>query len=198
LTKLATFDTDLTTTAADFVTAHEAAYLVAGIVLTSSTADLIFTASVAGTPFSAPVAVNLTGDLNGTEVATTANVTGLEDAAADFVTDYEADYAAEGIVVTADGETLVFTSDTEGVGFTSPEITTTDGDLFGQNVATTANSSDVLTLTFPDSFTFATDETRWTEADEELVLTGEGSYVIKADFNGSVWKATATADGQYL
>jgi hypothetical protein len=77
LTKTATFNSDLTTTASDFVTANATAYLTQGIVLTSSTADLIFTAQVAGNGHSAPVCTNATGDLAGTNVATTANVTGL-------------------------------------------------------------------------------------------------------------------------
>lgn len=75
VTKLATFATDLTTTAANFVTAWAAAYLAAGIVLTSSTADLIFEASVAGVDFATGSTANVTTDLTGTHVVTTANVT---------------------------------------------------------------------------------------------------------------------------
>ena len=73
LTKLATFDTDLTTTAAAFVTAHAAAYLVEGIVLTSSGAGLIFTANVAGTRFTHPTITTLTLTLSGANVLTTLN-----------------------------------------------------------------------------------------------------------------------------
>lgn len=73
------FDTDggidLTDTAADFVTAYEADYASEGITLTSSGADLIFTAAVAGVPFTAPVITNTVGDLDGSVVNTTANVT---------------------------------------------------------------------------------------------------------------------------
>lgn len=74
VSKVAEFDTDLTTTAAAFVTANAAAYLAAGIVLTSSGADLIFTANVAGTPFTSPTFTNISGTLAGTVVNTTANV----------------------------------------------------------------------------------------------------------------------------
>lgn len=70
----ATFNTDLTTTASDFVTANSAAYATAGITLTSSGADLIFTAAVAGTPFVSPSVANATGDLAGSVANTTANV----------------------------------------------------------------------------------------------------------------------------
>jgi len=75
--QLATFaaagTTDLEQTATDFVTAWATSYLAAGVVLTSSGDDLIFTANVAGTAFVAPVILNVTTDLNGTIVHTTAN-----------------------------------------------------------------------------------------------------------------------------
>jgi len=71
LTKLATFASDLTTTAANFVTAHAAAYAAVGITLTSSTVTLIFTAAVAGVSFDAPVVVNVTTNLAGTTAHTT-------------------------------------------------------------------------------------------------------------------------------
>ena len=66
LTKLVTFNSDLTTTAADFVTAHAAAYLAVGIEITSADEILTFTAHVAGTAFTSPVIANVSGDLNGT------------------------------------------------------------------------------------------------------------------------------------
>lgn len=75
LTKLATFATDLATTAANFVTAHAAAYLAVGIVVTSSGSGLIFEANVAGVPFTTPVITNVTTDLAGTVANTTSNVT---------------------------------------------------------------------------------------------------------------------------
>lgn len=73
---LATFDTDLTTTAANFVTAHGAtiAARYGGAVVTSSGAGVIFTANIAGVPFSASACVNASGNLAGNAVATTANV----------------------------------------------------------------------------------------------------------------------------
>ena len=49
LDKTVTFATDLTTTAANFVSTHAAAYLVVGIVVTSVGINIIFEASVAGT-----------------------------------------------------------------------------------------------------------------------------------------------------
>lgn len=70
---LATFTTNLTTSAANFVTSHSAALALRGITVTSSGADVIFTAALAGRPQVVSNAVNATGDLAGTSVATTAN-----------------------------------------------------------------------------------------------------------------------------
>jgi len=75
VTKAATFATDLTTTAANFVTAWAADYLAAGVVLTSSGADLIFEAAVAGVPFTFSSTISGTGDLSVIITHTTANVT---------------------------------------------------------------------------------------------------------------------------
>jgi hypothetical protein len=44
-------------------------------VVTASTSHLIFTANVAGVPFTAPTITNVSGDLAGTVAETTANVT---------------------------------------------------------------------------------------------------------------------------
>ena len=73
---LATFDTDLTTTAANFVTAHAATIAARDgkIVVTSSGADVIFTAGIAGKDMAAPAVANVSGDLAGSNAATQANV----------------------------------------------------------------------------------------------------------------------------
>jgi len=71
ITKTATFNSSLTQTATDFVTANAAAYLAAGIVLTSDTADLIFTVNATeGYPIITVDAEieNKTGNLDGTIV----------------------------------------------------------------------------------------------------------------------------------
>jgi hypothetical protein len=75
LTKTATFNIDLPTTASDFVTANSAAYLAQGIVITSNSADIIFTANVSGTPFTSPAITNTSGNLNGNVVNTQVNIT---------------------------------------------------------------------------------------------------------------------------
>ena len=167
LTKTATFATagtaDLTQTAADFVTANAAAYLAEGIVLTSAVADLVFESDTAGTPFTAPVITSTLGDLDGSVVTTQANVVigeaeisaagaltktatfatagtaDLTQTAADFVTANAAAYLAEGIVLTSAVADLIFESDTAGIPFTAPVITSTVGDLDGSVVTTQAN-----------------------------------------------------------
>lgn len=48
------YNTSYTQTAADFVTQHAAAILLRGVVVTSSTADLIFTSAIPGQPFGYP------------------------------------------------------------------------------------------------------------------------------------------------
>lgn len=75
LTKLATWNTSLTQTAADFVTAHAAAYALVGITVTSSVADIIFTSTLVGMPFEHPVITNVTLTLDGTVVSTADNET---------------------------------------------------------------------------------------------------------------------------
>lgn len=73
---LATFDTDLTTTAAAFVSDHAATIAAreGNIVVTSSGAGVIFTSGIEGLGFTVSNNVNATGNLAGNAVATTANV----------------------------------------------------------------------------------------------------------------------------
>lgn len=67
ITRLATFNTSLTQTATDFVTSHAAAYLAAGVVVTSDGATLMFTSTVAGTDFTGNTSItNATTNLAGT------------------------------------------------------------------------------------------------------------------------------------
>ncbi len=71
------FNTSLTQTAADFVTDHAAEYATYGIIVTSSTADIIFTAATAGWEFARPQFVTqygAGGDLGGTTAETTVNL----------------------------------------------------------------------------------------------------------------------------
>lgn len=141
-TKLITFNTDLDTTASDFVTAHAAYYTSIGITVTSGTATIIFEADVAGTPFGLTDVATLTGDLAGTSDPTTANVpvgtanvTGAggltklitfdTDAATTclaFKTANVAAYLAEGIVLTNSTNTLVMESENLGESFTAPVV----------------------------------------------------------------------------
>jgi hypothetical protein len=78
LTKNVTFATDLTTTAAAFVTDNATEYAGQAIVLTSSGANLIFEAAAAGTGFTSPTITDVPGNLAGTDDDTQANVTALK------------------------------------------------------------------------------------------------------------------------
>jgi hypothetical protein len=62
---LATFATSLTVTASNFVTAHAAALLAAGIVVTANTGVLTFTANVSGVDFTLSGITNASGNLTG-------------------------------------------------------------------------------------------------------------------------------------
>ncbi len=66
LTKLATFTTDLPTTAKNFVTSWASAYLTAGIILTCTGNALCFTSAALGTAIVAPTIANASGTLAGT------------------------------------------------------------------------------------------------------------------------------------
>lgn len=79
LTKLLTYATSLTATAAAFVTANAAAYLAVGIVVTSNTNVLTFTANVPGIPFLFPSIVNATLDISGSTANTVLNVYPIND-----------------------------------------------------------------------------------------------------------------------
>ena len=93
---LATFTTDLTTSAANFVTSHAATIAARfnGAVVTSSGAGIIFTSNIAGVPISVSNAVNASGNLAGTSVATTANVSRSAMKADGAYTAFKAAYAA--------------------------------------------------------------------------------------------------------
>lgn len=69
------FNTNLTTTASDFVTANSAAFTALGVTLTSSAETLIFTSAVAGIPLSSVLIRTESGTLSGIDTTVTANVT---------------------------------------------------------------------------------------------------------------------------
>ncbi len=71
---LATFNSDLTTTASDFAALHLATLAALGIAVTSSGVDVIFTSNLAGQAFITNSITNVTTDLAGSIVLTTANV----------------------------------------------------------------------------------------------------------------------------
>ena len=74
---LSIYNETLTKVAAKFVTDWAADYLTGGVVVTSSTNDIVFTANVAGVDFSGSTSIgNVIGSLDGSVVNTTANSAG--------------------------------------------------------------------------------------------------------------------------
>jgi len=69
---LATFDTSIAVTSAAFVALHAAALALREITLTGTT-TLVFTSAVPGQPIPTPTVTNVTGNLDGSNAATTAN-----------------------------------------------------------------------------------------------------------------------------
>jgi hypothetical protein len=132
LTKTVIFDTDLTTTASNFVTANAADYLLAEIILTSVDDTLFFTANVTGVGFTNPIITNTITDLLGTLNYIQVNAPNLTNTATNFVTANAADYLAQAIILTSVDDTLFFTAEVAGVGFTDPFIyNSTTPDLTG-------------------------------------------------------------------
>lgn len=85
LTKTATFDTNLNTTASNFVTANATAYLAVGITLTASTSSLIFTPTTATDFTSDPAIANATGDLAGTVFTAFEYATNTDTVVGDYI-----------------------------------------------------------------------------------------------------------------
>lgn len=78
LSRVVYFDTDPSTSATNFVSSFAADYLAQGIVLTSSSADLIFTANSAGTGFTNPTITNTPGSIDGSVANTQINVVAVK------------------------------------------------------------------------------------------------------------------------
>lgn len=160
LTKLATFDTDINTTADNFVTAWAASYAVVGVILTNIFNVMFFTADTPGTDFTPATEItftNASGDLQASAGTNTANVTGstsgtanitcngltklatfatdAETTAANFVTSWAAAYLASPyfVVVTSIANVIYFTAQTAGTDFTADPTTIANvsGDLNG-------------------------------------------------------------------
>ena len=86
VTETITFNTNLSTTASDFVTASVAAYLAADLILTSDGEDIIFTSNVSAQTFNASRIENLTGNLIGSVVGNKGRIEILN---SDGPTDFE-------------------------------------------------------------------------------------------------------------
>lgn len=155
--KLITFTTDLSTTADNFVTSWATSYYLGqGVVVTAVTGSLILETTTLGVPFGIPDVVTLTGNLtHGTIDQTVAHVavgtatitagatfsatatynTSIAQTCIDFDSaPNKASALANGIVLTHSGDTLIFTANVKGTGFTSPDVTTLTGDLIDTSI----------------------------------------------------------------
>lgn len=100
-TYLCTFTSDLTTSAANFVTSHAATILLRGVTVTSSVADIVFTSAIEGQPFTNPTIANTTGNLTGSVASTLANTAPTALAADESLTNFIAVYDAQPAVLAA-------------------------------------------------------------------------------------------------
>lgn len=137
---LATFNNDLTDTASDFVTLHAAEYAGIGITLTSSTADLIFTADVAGTSFVSPIINNDTGDLAGSVANTQANVVAV--AQVDTVSMTGTD--GQSTIAAAGGLTRIAYFDTSLTITNQNFVTLYAADYLAQAIVLTSSVADLI------------------------------------------------------
>ena len=74
------FATNIDTTIDNWDATHTAAMAAKGITITNTATTIIFTATTAGEPFGVVTSANSTGDMAGAVVATTANISGGEQA----------------------------------------------------------------------------------------------------------------------
>ena len=103
--------------------------------------------NVTVTPVKQVETVTLTGDsgiahmteAGGLDIAFSYVSPDLAAVAAAFVTDNEAAYMAEGIVITNDGDTIIFEADVAGVPFDAPVVVPGVGTLHGTTEHTVAN-----------------------------------------------------------
>jgi len=107
---LATFDTDLTTTAANFVTAHAATIAARwhGAVVTSAAAVVTVAANIPGVSITATISAAVSGNLSGSAAAGTANVTQSSMKADGALAAFRAMYNAMPAVMKARKSELVF------------------------------------------------------------------------------------------
>jgi len=142
VTRTATFATDLATTASNFVSANAAAYLAAGVVLTSSGPSLIFKAVTSGAEFISDSSVtNATTDLTGTVAITyeknTATITSRS-----FMSTKRIDYIT--LSGTSGTATIVCNAVTKTATFAT-NLTTTASNFVTANAADYLASGVVLT-----------------------------------------------------
>ncbi len=164
---LATFNTDLTTTASDFVTSHATALNTAGITVTSNAAVLTFTAQ-STTAFTIAAPVNASGDLAGTESGATADQVLM------WIVD--GSELIPFVDITSSGNLRInnytpSTTEDQVVENQTHFLTRTSGDA----VLTQANSASLSTFTLTNFPTDATQKTRLLQVETDVYLSGSNT-----------------------
>jgi len=181
IVELLTWNTSLTQTATDFVTNSAADYATVWVTLTSSGADLIFTAAVAGTAFSSPVVDNASDDIAWTTVNTTANVVAVAQISTATPANVEV------------GDTFTATINATDVAFVATAATvanvtawlTAAINISAQNWNVTAvDSTTTVTITSDaagTSFTITCAATAGSGADTQTLSAATGTVNVSAD-----------------
>lgn len=164
---LATFNTDLTTTASDFVTSHATALNTADITVTSNAAVLTFTAQ-STTAFTIAAPVNASGDLAGTESSATADQVLM------WIVD--GSELIPFVDITSSGNFRInnytpSTTEDQVVENQSHFLTRTSGD----QVLTQANSASLSTFTLTNFPANATQKTRLLQVETDVYLSGSNT-----------------------
>jgi hypothetical protein len=140
LTKNVTFDTDLPTTTANFVTEYADDYLAEKVVITSDAANIIFTSSLAGYPFTSPTFTPEVGDLDGTVANTQVNVPAVKQK--ETITLSGAD--GKVVIATAGGLTKDCPFVTDLPGSVTNFVTTNADAYLAEGIVVTADTNDIV------------------------------------------------------
>ena len=172
--------TDLTQTAADFVTTSAADYAVVGITVTSSAATIIFTAAVAWTAHAAPVVTNATGDLAGTNAATTANVAAVAQISTATPALVE---IGDTFTATLNGTAVAFVATAATVANVTAGLTAAINLSAQAGVLTAVDSTTTVTITSDaawTAFTITCAATAWGWDDTQSLTAATGTANVSA------------------
>lgn len=140
ITARVTFVTDLTTTAANFVSVNYAAYLAQKIIIDSDLAVITFTSSLPGYAFDAPVCTPRSGDLEGSVANTQVNVPAVKQK--ETITLSGAD--GKVVIATAGGLTKDCPFVTDLPGSATNFVTTNASAYLEKGIVVTADTNDIV------------------------------------------------------